>query len=58
MYVLNFEGQNHFQLGRNQDIDIRFTEISVSRLHSTIFFQDDKFYIKDENSKFGTLVLI
>lgn len=32
------------------------TDISVSRLHAQIKFQDNKFYIVDEKSKFGTLI--
>lgn len=32
------------------------TDISVSRVHAQIKFQDNKFFITDEKSKFGTLV--
>jgi pSer/pThr/pTyr-binding forkhead associated (FHA) protein len=38
--------------------DIRISDISVSRLHAFIKFQDDKFLLIDNNSKFGTLVQI
>ena len=32
------------------------SDISVSRLHAEIKLTEDKFYISDNNSKFGTLV--
>lgn len=35
---------------------MRVNDISVSRVHAEVRFQDNKFYIKDLKSKFGTLV--
>jgi pSer/pThr/pTyr-binding forkhead associated (FHA) protein len=37
---------------------MRVPEISVSRNHATIYFENGNFYIDDTNSKYGTLVLI
>jgi pSer/pThr/pTyr-binding forkhead associated (FHA) protein len=37
---------------------VRINDISVSRLHALLKYQDDGFYIEDNNSKFGTIVLI
>lgn len=34
------------------------TDISVSRDHAKILFDKGSFYLKDEDSKFGTLVLV
>lgn len=45
-----------FKLGRGHDTDIKVTDISVSRLHATITFTKKGFYIKDNRSKFGTLI--
>jgi hypothetical protein len=36
---------------------VRISDISVSRVHSKIFLQDNKLYLEDCGSKFGTLVL-
>ncbi len=36
---------------------MRISDISVSRVHSKIFLQDNKLYLEDCGSKFGTLVL-
>lgn len=47
-----------FKMGRANDQDVRINDISVSRQHATINFQNDKFFIKDNLSKFGTLIQI
>ena len=36
---------------------MRISDISVSRIHSKIYFQDNKLFLEDCGSKFGTLVL-
>jgi len=47
------------KLGRGHDADVRVTDISVSRLHAMIKkTPKGHFYIEDNESKFGTLVLI
>mmetsp|Transcript_68874 Transcript_68874/g.148577 ORF Transcript_68874/g.148577 Transcript_68874/m.148577 type:complete len:82 (-) Transcript_68874:15-260(-) len=46
------------RIGRDVDSDIRVSDIAVSRCHATIVFADNKFYISDNSSKFGTLVLL
>ena len=43
-------------LGRVSSLDIRITDASVSRVHSKVSFINGNFYIKDVDSKFGTLV--
>ena len=45
-------------MGRGHDADIRITDISVSRSHASIRYEKDSFFIEDNNSKFGTLVLV
>jgi hypothetical protein len=46
------------RLGRGHDSDLRINDISVSRCHAVIRFKNDGFYLQDNMSKFGTLVLI
>lgn len=43
--------------GRGHDTDVRINDISVSRSHADLILIDNKIYIKDLRSKFGTLVL-
>jgi|688.fasta_scaffold172395_1 hypothetical protein len=35
---------------------MRVNDISVSRTHAEVRFQNNKFYLKDLKSKFGTLI--
>jgi pSer/pThr/pTyr-binding forkhead associated (FHA) protein len=37
---------------------MRVPEISVSRNHASIYFENGNFFIEDTKSKYGTLVLI
>lgn len=46
------------KLGRGHESDIRVSDISVSRCHAFLKFQDGDFYIEDNSSKFGSLVLV
>ena len=39
-------------------MDVRLTEISVSRSHAKIVYHNDEFYFQDTDSKFETMVLI
>ena len=45
-------------MGRANNSDIKLNDISVSRNHSIIRYNNGKFYIDDIGSKFGTLLLI
>lgn len=47
-------------LGRGHESDVRINDISVSRSHACIIFNPltSKICIRDNRSKFGTLVLI
>jgi hypothetical protein len=49
---------NQIKLGRGHECDLRENDISVSRLHAYIKFANGIFTIVDNNSKFGTLVLL
>ena len=57
VHVINMERQNHIKIGRGHDVDIRVTDISVSRFHARINKGiDGEFYVWDNRSKFGTLI--
>ena len=47
-----------FKMGRGHESDLRINDISVSRLHAMIKYKNGKFFLEDNVSKFGTLVLI
>lgn len=52
------ESKDSFKLGRGHESDLRINDISVSRFHAVIKFRANKFYLEDNSSKFGTLVLV
>ena len=46
-------------IGRGHESEVRINDISVSRCHALIKFRpDDGFYIEDNQSKFGTIVML
>lgn len=47
-----------FVVGRDNNVQIRITDISVSRAHASISYHEGEFYVRDIDSKFGTLVLL
>ena len=47
-----------FAVGRDSEVSIRITDISVSREHSIITYYQGNFYLSDCNSKFGTVLLL
>ena len=58
-YLIFFiEDDNEIYLGRNQTNGVKLKDISVSRKHCYIIKRNGKLFIKDLNSKFGTLKYI
>lgn len=52
------ENYKEFKLGRGHESDLRINDISVSRCHAKIKLENGKFFLEDNQSKFGTLVLV
>lgn len=58
-YVLIIPDENDVvKIGRGHQCDMRVSDISVSRIHAHIKFQNNEFLIFDNDSKFGTLILL
>jgi len=55
-HIVSLKERQSITVGRGHDSDLKLTDISVSRKHSRIFFSRGKFYVRDYNSKFGTLI--
>lgn len=59
IHVVNFDASKNIRVGRAQNMEVRITDISVSRHHSTIsLLEDGTLSLSDNFSKFGTLKLI
>ena len=57
VHILHPQAPKKYNMGRAQECDIKVSDISVSRNHCYIRYNDGKFYLQDISSKFGTLCL-
>jgi pSer/pThr/pTyr-binding forkhead associated (FHA) protein len=58
IYVVNLDKNIKLKIGRGHDANLTLTDISVSRVHSIITIENKNIYLEDNNSKFGTLILV
>ena len=58
MNIVIPNGSELVKLGRGHQCDLRISDISVSRIHTHIKFENDQFLVFDNDSKFGTLILL
>ena len=61
VFVISLSGKKTLKLGRGHESDVRIADVSISRWHATVTFQEEgsgpgHFIIEDHGSKFGTLV--
>lgn len=56
--VISLTNETNILIGRGNNADVRVNDISVSRTHAGIFLKGNSVYLNDQNSKFGTLVLM
>ena len=57
-YLVIFKDKNKLKLGRSTDSDVRLNDISISRHHANLVERSDGIYLEDNNSKFGSLLMI
>jgi FHA domain len=57
--IMPDEKLSSFKLGRGHESDVRVSDISVSRCHAILKYDsiEHNYYLEDNLSKFGTLVL-
>ena len=60
IHILSFDQTKSITIGRANECDISFPEITVSRHHCFIHFDEKKnnIYLEDNCSRFGSLILI
>lgn len=58
LIVPDLDNKEVIRLGRGHQCDLRISDISVSRVHAHLKYIDGKFLILDNESKFGTLILL
>ena len=59
IHILSFDNNKaQICLGRSNDCELSIPELSVSRFHCFIHKEKNKLFLEDNNSKFGTCVLV
>ena len=58
LYVISLDKNRNIKLGRGLLSEILLSDVSVSRIHCMFSIEGKNVYIKDNNSKFGTLILV
>ena len=59
IYIVSLNShENKIYIGRDKESDILFSDISVSRIHSIFNIENNNIFINDNDSTFGTLILI
>jgi len=56
VHVVSLAADEVLRIGRSGDSHVRINDVSVSRTHATIAFDEGEFVIEDNNAKFGTLL--
>ena len=56
--IVSLEDKQEVKIGRQHVCDLRISDISVSRVHAFLKFNDKKFSLFDNDSKFGTLIFL
>lgn len=54
VHVIDFQEKSEYEVGRRVTNDITVSDITVSRQHALLLECENKVYLKDSNSKFGT----
>ena len=57
-FYAKFDDKKELLIGRGNECDLILNDITVSRIHSKLIIKDNNVFIKDMDSKFGTLILI
>ena len=58
LYVITLDKNRNIKLGRGLLSEVLLSDVSVSRIHCMFSIEGRNVYIRDNNSKFGTLVLV
>ena len=58
IYVVSLIKNRKMKMGRGHVADVLLSDISVSRIHCYLVVDNKKVYLEDNNSKFGSLILI
>ena len=58
LYIISLDKNREMRVGRGTQSEILLSDVSVSRIHCLLCIEGKNIYIQDNNSKFGTLILV
>ena len=58
IYVVSLEGARKIFLGKNRNCEIVLSDRSIENIHCFMIVSNKQVYLEDNDSKFGTLVLV
>ena len=58
IYVINLNKERQIKIGRGHESRVILSDISVSRIHCIMTVEKNQVFIEDNESKFGTLILV
>ena len=56
LHLLSPQEGEKIKIGRGDECEVELSDLSISRVHSKISFEEGQFYLEDNDSKYGTLV--
>ena len=58
IYAISLDKERKIKIGRGHEARVLLSDISVSRVHCIMTVEKGKVFIEDNDSKFGTLILV
>ena len=58
IYVISLNKDRKIKIGRGHESKVILSDISVSRIHCVMTVEKNQVFLEDNNSKFGTLILV
>ena len=58
IYAISLDKERKIKIGRGHEARVLLSDISVSRIHCIMTVENNQVFIEDNDSKFGTLILV
>ena len=58
IYAISLDKERKIKIGRGHEAKVLLSDISVSRIHCIMIVENNQVFIEDNESKFGTLILV
>ena len=55
IYIIKFDKKQRIRIGRSSEVEWQLIDISISRVHAVLTYNNGELFLEDAGSKFGTL---